>query len=88
MEKDYFSFSLVFGPCSRNDKNLTLKKKKRSMYRRDPVSCSDSGLVTVVLRTEVVFMREAATFWSLSSISVVKDLRQEVETFRVELEKK
>lgn len=51
------------------------------VFRRDPVLCFSSSLLSIAAGADVVFTRDAATFQSLSeqSISVVKDLRIEME---------
>ena len=67
-------------------KNHIWKKKKklqknRIVCKRDSVLCYNPSLVAIALRTDVVFILDAATFQSLSkeSISVVKDLRIDME---------
>lgn len=51
------------------------------MYKTDPVLCFDSSFVAIALRTDVVFIRDAAAFQSPSkeSISVIKNLRKDTE---------
>lgn len=61
-------------------KKLTVKKK-RKMCERNPIPCFHPSLIAPALGTDVVFILHAAIFQSSSkgSISVVKDLRIEME---------